>query len=68
MAVVGVLIFLLGAIGSSLAFSFLAARCLPRIPAVWTSKTLREGYVEGADGWSPSCGWFFPGVCFFPFL
>jgi len=64
MAVVGVLIFLLGAIGSSLAFSFLAARCLPRSPAVWTNETLREGYVGGADGWSPSCGRFIPGVCF----
>jgi hypothetical protein len=44
-AVVGVLIFLLGVIGSSLAFSFLAARGLPRSPAVWTNETLREGYV-----------------------
>jgi hypothetical protein len=42
---VGVLVFLLGAIGFSLAFSFLAARGLPKSPAVWTNETLREGYV-----------------------
>lgn len=44
-AVTGIIIFLLGAIGSSLAFSFLAARGLPRSPAVWTYETLREGYA-----------------------
>jgi hypothetical protein len=44
-AVAGIIIFLLGAIGSSLVFSFLAARGLPSTPAVWTNETLREGYV-----------------------